>query len=118
MTWNDRETTLDQVKTRLRDFNKARDWEQFHHPKDLAMCVSAEAGELLECFLWKRDAEALDLTKIREELGDVLITAINLANALDIDVMRAVEAKIALNEDRYPVSKARGRADKHDRLDG
>lgn len=114
--YSDRETSIDQVKERLRAFNAAREWEPFHTPKDLAMCVAAEAGELLEPFLWKREGEAIDLASVREELADVLICAVNLASKLDIDLLAAVDAKIALNAKRYPVDKARGRADKHDEL--
>ncbi len=114
--YTDRETPLTQVKERLRAFNAAREWEPFHTPKDLAMSVAAEAGELLEPFLWKRDDDAIDLSRVREELADVLICALNLAETLDIDLLAAVDAKIALNGERYPVEKARGRADKHDQL--
>lgn len=115
--WSDETTPVQQVKDALRAFNHARDWEQFHRPKDLAMCISAEAGELLECFLWKAEGDPIDMDRVREELADVLITAINLANTLGIDAMAAVEAKIHLNGTRYPVSKAVGRADKYDSLD-
>ena len=114
--YSDRETSIDQVKARLRAFNAAREWEPFHTPKDLAMCVAAEAGELLEPFLWKTPDEAVDLAAVREELADVIICAVNLAAKLDIDLLAAVDAKIALNATRYPVDKARGRATKHDEL--
>ena len=89
-------------------FNEARDWGRFHHPKDLAMCLAAEAGELLEPFLWKATEDALDGQAIREELADVVICAVNLASRLDIDLAAAVDAKIALNGERYPVERAKG----------
>ena len=68
---------------------------------------------LLECFLWKTSESALDRRAIEEELADLLITATNLAQRIDVDLMAAVERKLALNAERYPVAKARGRADKH-----
>lgn len=114
--WSDADTPLAAAKERLAAFNGERDWEQFHTPRDLAMCVAVEAGELLEAFLWKREGEGAELEAVREELADVVISALNLARRLDIDVLAAVEAKIELNARRYPVALARGRADKHDRL--
>ncbi len=114
--WADARTTLAEVRARLEAFNRARDWEQFHAPKDLAMCLAAEAGELLEPFLWKREGEAVDEARVREELADVVICAVNLAARMGIDLSAAVDAKIAANARKYPVDKARGRATKHDEL--
>ncbi len=114
--WADARTTLAEVRARLDAFNRARDWEQFHAPKDLAMCLAAEAGELLEPFLWKREGEAVDEARVREELADVVICAVNLAARMGIDLSAAVDAKIAANARKYPVDKARGRATKHDEL--
>lgn len=118
MGWRDAETSLDAVKAHLKAFNEARDWGQFHRPKDLAMALSCEAGELLEVFLWKGETEDVDLRAAREELADVLICALNLAARLDIDLLAAVELKVARNAQRYPVEVARGRATKYDRLPG
>lgn len=112
----DAHSTVAELAARLREFNRERDWEQFHTPKDLAMALSVEAGELLERFLWKRGGDALDAAAIEEELADVLICAVNLAQRLQIDLMAAVDRKIARNAERYPVELARGRADKHDVL--
>ncbi len=114
--YSDASTTLEEVRQRLDAFNTARDWQQFHEPKDLAMCLAAEAGELLEPFLWKRTGEELDREAIAQELADVLICALNLSAKLEIDLLDAVDRKIALNSERYPVEKARGSAAKHDRL--
>jgi dCTP diphosphatase len=111
--WDDQTTTLQVLKDSLKRFNSDRDWEQFHTPKDLAMCVSAEAGELLECFLWKREDSDIDLTSVQEELADIIITATNLGARLNIDLMKAVERKLAINAERYPVEVARGKATKH-----
>ena len=114
--YSDETTTLAEVRERLMTFNAERDWEQFHAPKDLAMCLAAEAGELLEPFLWKAEGETLDRELISQELADVLICAVNLAAKLEIDLLQSVDQKIALNAQRYPVEKARGRAVKHDQL--
>jgi NTP pyrophosphatase (non-canonical NTP hydrolase) len=113
MSWSDETTPLAEVKARLEAFNQARDWGRFHTPKDLAMCLAAEAGELLEPFLWKREGEAFDRAEAARELADVVICAVNLASRLQLDLTAAIEAKIALNDERYPVDLARGRADKH-----
>lgn len=114
--YSDDSTCLGEVSERLAAFNAAREWGRFHTPRDLAMCVCIEAGELLEAFLWKPDASSVDLEAAREELADVVISVLNLARVLDVDVMAAVDAKIVRNGERYPVELARGRADKHDRL--
>jgi NTP pyrophosphatase (non-canonical NTP hydrolase) len=96
-------------------FRDARDWAQFHNAKDLAAGLSIEASELLECFLWK-DAKSADPAKIREELADVLVYALLLAHEAKIDIPSAVRSKLAQNALKYPVEKARGRADKYDQL--
>jgi len=114
--YSDDTTTVATVRERLGAFNAERDWGKFHTPKDLAMCVAAEAGELLEHFLWKREEDLLDQPRIEEELADVLISAMNLAARLDIDLLGAVDQKIVTNGERYPVERARGRADKYDAL--
>jgi NTP pyrophosphatase (non-canonical NTP hydrolase) len=96
-------------------FRDARDWAQFHNAKDLAAGLSIEASELLECFLWK-DAQSADPAKIREELSDVLVFALLLAHEAKIDIPSAVREKLAKNAIKYPVDKAKGRADKYDQL--
>jgi NTP pyrophosphatase (non-canonical NTP hydrolase) len=96
-------------------FRDARDWAQFHNAKDLAAGLSIEASELLECFLWK-DAKSADPAKIREELADVLVFALLLAHEAKIDIPSAMREKLAKNAIKYPVDKAKGRADKYDQL--
>ena len=96
-------------------FRDAREWAQFHNAKDLAAGLSIEASELLECFLWK-DAKSADSSKIREELADVLVYALLLAHEAKIDIPSAVREKLAKNAIKYPVEKAKGRADKYDML--
>lgn len=96
-------------------FRDARDWAQFHNAKDLAAGLSIEASELLECFLWK-DAKSADPSKIQEELADVIVYALLLAHEAKIDISAAVRDKLAKNALKYPVEKAKGRADKYDQL--
>jgi NTP pyrophosphatase (non-canonical NTP hydrolase) len=96
-------------------FRDARDWAQFHNAKDLAAGLSIEAGELLECFLWK-DAKSADPAKVREEIADVLVYALLLAHEAKIDLPSAIREKLAKNALKYPVEKAKGRADKYDQL--
>jgi dCTP diphosphatase len=114
--WTDELTTMKALKQRLTAFNTEREWGQFHQPKDLAMQVAVEAGELLEPFLWKKEGDALDIRAISAELADVIITTVNLASRLDVDLMHAVDIKLQHNAQRYPVEKARGRAEKYDQL--
>lgn len=96
-------------------FRDERDWAQFHNAKDLAAGLSIEASELLECFLWK-DAKSADPAMIREELADVIVYALILAYEAKIDIPQAVREKLARNAKKYPVDKAKGRADKYDKL--
>jgi len=119
----DEETTLGDIRARLAVFVAEREWEQFHAPKNLAMALAAEAAELMEHFLWddpsaSRQA-AKDLAKrarIEEELADVVIYALEFANATEIDVSAAIERKLISNARRYPVEKARGNSRKYDEL--
>jgi dCTP diphosphatase len=102
------------------DFRRARDWEQFHTPQNLAIAISVEAGELLEQFQWMlpSDARPADTHRalIAEEIADVAILLSYLANDLGIDVDEAVKNKLTLNAERYPVDKSRGSAQKHSKL--
>ena len=99
---------------RIRRFTEDRDWDQFHSPANLAKSISIEAGELLECFQWSDDA--YDIEHIKEELADVLVYCRNMLDKLGLDEDEIVNAKMAKNERKYPVEKARGRADKYDQL--
>ena len=98
---------------RIRRFSTDRDWEQFHTPANLAKSISIEANELLECYQWSDDA---DLEHVREELADVIVYCQNLLDKLGLDVDEIVNSKMAKNEAKYPVEKARGSAAKYDRL--
>jgi NTP pyrophosphatase (non-canonical NTP hydrolase) len=96
----------------LRTFRDERDWAQFHHAKDLAMALSIESGELLEAFLWKPSEEA-DPEKVKEELADVFAYALLLADKYGFDVQEMVLQKIKRNAEKYPISKAKGKATKY-----
>ena len=103
---------MNEILNRLRQFLDDSDWEQFHNPKDLALALSIESGELLEEFLWKTPEEA-DTERVRDELADVFAFAFLLADSYDFDVKQIVMDKINKNEQKYPVEKARGTARKY-----
>ena len=115
-SWTDAGTTLATAREAIAAFNAEREWAPFHTPRDLAMCVSVEAGELLEAFLWKSQEESVNRGAVEEEIADVLISCINLADQLDLDLMACIQRKLRLNGERYPVELAKGSAQKHDQL--
>lgn len=108
-------TDIKNLTEKLIDFRDQRDWAQFHNPKDLAVALNIEAGELLETFLWKK-AEDADIEKVKEELADVIAYALLLADKYKFDVVDIVTAKIIENEKKYPVNKAKGTAKKYNEL--
>ncbi len=99
---------------RIRRFSDERDWDQFHSPANLAKSIVIEAAELLECFQW--DEDNYDLNHIKEELADVLVYSQNLLDKLRLDADEIVNMKMGQNEAKYPVDKAKGKADKYDKL--
>ncbi|KAA3655327.1 MAG: nucleotide pyrophosphohydrolase [Proteobacteria bacterium] len=109
------------LRDALREFAEARDWGQFHTPKNLAMALIGEAAEVVEHFQW-RTAEAsaalpeADRAEVALELADVLLYLVRLADVLDVDLADAARRKLVINEGRYPADKAHGRADKYTRL--
>jgi dCTP diphosphatase len=112
---------LPQIQHRIRTFRDQRDWMQFHNPKNLAMSIAIEAAELMEHFQWKTSEESAahsDSTKapIADEIADVAIYLIELADNLGIDLSAAINAKLDKNEAKYPVEKARGNITKYDQL--
>jgi NTP pyrophosphatase (non-canonical NTP hydrolase) len=122
-TPSQQEITLGQLAKLALAFRDARDWAQFHQPKDLTLALGIEAGELAELFLWKQPEEidaALDdpdfAARVAEELADVQIYLMFLAHRAGIRLDQAVLDKLALNEQRYPVERSRGSARKHDAL--
>jgi len=113
--------TLDQIRQQLRAFVAERDWDQFHNPKNLAMAMVVEAGELLEHFQWLTAEQADSLsaearTEVELEIADVLLFLLRLCDRLDIDPLQAAQRKLVLNARKYPADKARGRATKYDKL--
>ena len=106
---------IDDIITELIKFRNERDWEQFHNPKDLALAINIEAGELLELFLWK-SADGANKEKVKEELADILSFAFLLADKYGFDVKQIILDKIKLNAEKYPVDKAKGTAKKYDEL--
>ncbi len=111
--------SLDTLRTRLRVFVAEREWDKFHNPKNLAMALVVEAGELVEQFQWLTPHEADHLAPevraaVELEIADVLIYLVELADRLGIDPLAAATKKLALNAAKYPIEKARGSARKYD----
>jgi len=114
-------TELDGLRDQLRAFAAARDWDQFHSPKNLAMALSAEAGELLEIFQWLTEAQSRSLSPeaqaaASDEIADVLLYLIRLSDKLGIDPVAAANRKIVANAAKYPADKARGSSRKYTEL--
>lgn len=99
---------------RIRKFTEDRDWDQFHSPGNLAKSISIEANELLECFQW--DENNYDINDVKEELADVLVYCRNMLDKLGLDEDEIINAKMDKNEAKYPVDKAKGKADKYNKL--
>ena len=99
---------------RIRKFTEDRDWDQFHSPANLAKSIVIEAAELLECFQWSD--EEYDLKHIKEELADVMVYSQNLLDKLGLDADEIVNMKMTMNEEKYPVEKAKGKSDKYEQL--
>jgi NTP pyrophosphatase (non-canonical NTP hydrolase) len=112
---------LRDLRDELRAFAAARDWDQFHSPRNLATALAVEAAELLEPFQWLTDEQGRDLPSetraaVEEEMADVLLYLVRLADKLDVDLAAAARAKIIRNAERYPADKARGSSRKYDAL--
>ncbi len=103
----------EETLARIRRFTEDRDWGQFHTPANLAKSIAIEAAELLECYQWSDEA---DIDKVQEELADVLVYCQDLLDCLGLDADEIIMAKMARNEEKYPVEKARGNAVKYDKL--
>lgn len=115
--------TIEELRDRLRTFADVRDWNQFHSPKNLVMALSGEVGELNEIFQWLNDEQIQAIKKdpeqlqpVREELADILLYLIRLADQMDIDIIDAARQKIEINESKYPVEKSKGSAKKYNEL--
>ena len=113
--------SLDQLAQRLRAFAQARDWGQFHSPKNLASALIVEAGELLEHFQWltedqSRNLDAVKKQEVAMEMADVLLYLIQMGNELGVNLVDAAQQKIDLNDKKYPVDQAKGSSKKYDEL--
>lgn len=109
------EQSVHDLSERLAAFARARDWEKFHSPKNLAMALAGETGELLEHFQWLTEAQSQEIDppkklEVALEMADIFIYLLRLAERLDIDLLDHAYRKMAINEDRYPVDKVRGDA--------
>jgi dCTP diphosphatase len=112
---------MEDVLARIRQFRDARDWLQFHNPKDLAVSISIEAAELLEEFQWKSADEsrrhaAENKERVSDEIADVAIYLLELTDVLGIDLTAAIHAKLDKNEKKYPIEKSRGNSKKYTEL--
>jgi len=109
---------FDELIRELVKFRDARNWEQFHNSRDLALAISIEAAELNELFLWKsvEESEAVDKSKIKEELADILAFSLLLAQKHDFDIKEILLEKIHKNNQKYPVEKSKGTAKKYNEL--
>lgn len=103
--------SLQELKQKIDAFSKARDWDQFHTPENLAKSISIEANELLECFQWSGDR--YNLEEVKEELADVVNYCVRMASVLDLDLRQIVLDKLEKNDRKYPAEKAYGRSDKY-----
>ncbi|MBR06878.1 MAG: nucleotide pyrophosphohydrolase [Rickettsiales bacterium] len=106
---------MKEVIEELIRFRNDRDWEQFHNPKDLALALTVEAGELLELFLWKQPEDA-DKNKVKEELADIFAYGLLIAEKYDFDIREIILDKIKKNGEKYPIEKAKGTAKKYNEL--
>ncbi len=105
--------SIDQLRARVNQFVEARDWAQFHSPKNLAMAMIVEAGEVVEHFQWMTEAESRDLDaeqkeQVGQELSDTFVYLLRIAEVCGIDLIAAANQKIDLNAKKYPVEKAKG----------
>lgn len=118
---SDTTTTVGALRAKIAAFNQERDWAQYHSPRNLAMALSVEVGELLELYLWSSDQGpqppvASREPRVAEELADVAICLLNLVERTGVDLSAAVEAKLAKNAEKYPVAAAKGRLEKSTEL--
>jgi dCTP diphosphatase len=114
--------SLADLNRQLKDFAVQRDWEQYHNPKNLAMALAGESGELLEHFQWLTAEQSADLDpekkeQVALELADILIYLIRLSERLDLDLVAAAYRKMAINQARYPVERVRGDARRAEEYD-
>ena|ERR1700679_1573175 len=115
---DDKITTIDQLKIKLKQFVEERDWQQFHSPKNLSMAIVSEAAELLELFMWVDNKESIERLQekrqdVEDEVADVVLAVLALASRYDIDIARAIEHKMKKNAQKYPVELVKGKWKKY-----
>ncbi|MCJ7716170.1 MAG: nucleotide pyrophosphohydrolase [Anaerolineales bacterium] len=107
---------MEELKTQIKKFIDERDWEQYHAPKNLAMALSVEAAEIVELFQWKETSDVLtkeEQEALRQEIGDVLVYLLELADKYQIDVVEAAKDKLIINQKKYPAEIVKGKAAKY-----
>lgn len=109
---------LQELKQRIQQFARARDWDQFHSPKNLSMAMSVEVGELMEHFQWLSEQQSAQLdvetlNAVKDEIADIQVYLVRLADKLGVDILQAVEQKMQKNEQKYPADKVKGSAKKY-----
>jgi NTP pyrophosphatase (non-canonical NTP hydrolase) len=109
---------IESLRAQLADFVSERDWRQFHSPKNLSMALSVEAAELLEIFQWQTEQQSCHLneetmSRVAEELGDILLYSLLLSDRLGRDLLRAAQSKLHRNAEKYPAEQVRGSARKY-----
>ena len=115
---------MDELKEKLRQFSKERNWDEFHNPKNLAMALAGEAGELLDIFQWLKEEESnlqgineKNLEKTKEELADILLYLIRISDKLNIDLIKQANKKLEINKIKYPIELSKDNAVKYNRRD-
>lgn len=112
---------LKEITKKINDFRIARDWKQFHNPKNLAEAITLEASELLEFYQWKTLEQSLEVSQekkdaISQEIADIAIYLLMICDEIGIDLLDAMESKIKINNEKYPVSKSKGNSKKYTQL--
>jgi len=110
----DDEITISILKNKVKKFIEERDWMKYHNPKNIAESIIIESAELLECFQWRSIKESIEysnkhIDKVSEEVADIMIYILSLANVLNIDLSNAIIEKLKIDEKKYPVEKYKGR---------
>ena len=121
---SDKSTTLSELKDKVKDFIQERDWTKYHNPKDIAVSIAIEVGELLELFQWVKDDDQAkkiqdpsEYKKLEEELADIIIYCLSLANVTNMDISSAIVNKIEKNKAKYPVGQVKGDYKKYTELE-
>jgi dCTP diphosphatase len=107
---------MEELRDRIKEFIRERDWEQYHAPKNLALALSVEVAEIVEIFQWKssdQNLTAAEIEGLRQEIGDVLVYLLELAEKYQIDIIQAAKDKMVLNEKKYPAELVKGKAWKY-----